>query len=43
MVHFKNYPFAAVVGQETAKKALVLALINPKIGGVLFIRRKRNC
>lgn len=40
MVHFKNYPFAAVVGQETAKKALILALINPKIGGVLLSGEK---
>ncbi|MBN2009650.1 AAA family ATPase [candidate division KSB1 bacterium] len=32
----KKYPFAAVVGQEKMKKALLLNLINPKIGGVLI-------
>ncbi|MDD4498694.1 MAG: ATP-binding protein, partial [Methanosarcinaceae archaeon] len=30
------YPFTAIVGQERMKKALVLNLINPKIGGVLI-------
>ncbi|AAM31699.1 putative cobaltochelatase [Methanosarcina mazei] len=29
------YPFTAIVGQEKMKKALVLNLINPKLGGVL--------
>lgn len=29
-----NYPFTAIVGQEKMKKALVLNLINPKVGGV---------
>jgi magnesium chelatase subunit D len=30
------YPFTAIVGQEKMKKALVLNLINPKLGGVLI-------
>lgn len=30
------YPFTAIVGQEKMKKALILNLINPKIGGVLI-------
>lgn len=30
------YPFTAIVGQERMKKALVLNLINPKVGGVLI-------
>ncbi|WP_440945663.1 putative cobaltochelatase [Methanosarcina sp. T3] len=31
-----TYPFTAIVGQEKMKKALVLNLINPKVGGVLI-------
>ncbi len=30
------YPFTAIVGQEVAKKALLLNAIDPKIGGVLL-------
>ena len=30
------YPFAAIVGQEKMKRALILNLINPKLGGVLI-------
>lgn len=30
------YPFCAIVGQEEMKRALILNLINPKIGGVLI-------
>lgn len=30
------FPFSAIVGQEQAKKALLLNAINPKIGGVLI-------
>ena len=30
------YPFAAIVGQEALKKALILNVINPEIGGVLI-------
>lgn len=32
----RNYPFTAIVGQETMKKALILNAINPAIGGVLI-------
>jgi len=31
-----NYPFVAVVGQETMKRALLLNIVNPDIGGVLI-------
>lgn len=31
------YPFLALVGQEELKTALILALINPHMGGVLLI------
>ena len=34
------YPFSAVLGQERLKKALILNLINPKIGGVLITGQK---
>ena len=34
------YPFAAVVGQEQAKRALLIALVNPKAGGLLIGGRK---
>ena len=30
------YPFTAVVGQEQAKKALLIALVNQKAGGLLI-------
>ncbi|GAU76152.1 ATP-binding protein [Fusibacter sp. 3D3] len=33
---YMNYPFSAIVGQEDMKLALILNLINPKIGGVLI-------
>ena len=32
----KTYPFAAIVGQEDLKLALLLNAINPKIGGLLI-------
>ena len=35
-----GYPFAAVVGQERVKKALLLNLIDPRIGGVLLCGEK---
>lgn len=35
-----KYPFGGIVGQEKAKKALLLNIINPKIGGVLFSGEK---
>jgi magnesium chelatase subunit D len=31
-----TYPFTAIVGQERMKKALILNVINPKVGGVLI-------
>jgi magnesium chelatase subunit D len=31
-----SYPFSAIVGQEKMKSALILNVINPKIGGVLL-------
>jgi magnesium chelatase subunit I len=31
-----NYPFTAIVGHETLKMALLLAAIDPRIGGVLI-------
>src|SRR5262249_62006424 len=31
------YPFLGLVGQSEMKTALVLALVNPRIGGVLLI------
>ena len=34
------YPFTAILGQERLKKALILNLINPKIGGVLITGQK---
>lgn len=34
------YPFEAIVGQEQAKKAVILNIINPKIGGVLLSGEK---
>ncbi|PKM60543.1 MAG: magnesium chelatase [Firmicutes bacterium HGW-Firmicutes-4] len=35
-----RFPFAAVMGQEMVKKALILNLINPQIGGVLLAGEK---
>lgn len=34
------YPFEAIVGQEQAKAAILLNIINPKIGGVLLSGEK---
>lgn len=36
----KIYPFSALIGIEDVKKALILNLINPKIGGVLIAGEK---
>lgn len=30
------YPFSAIVGQEAAKQALLIALVNPRSGGLLL-------
>jgi magnesium chelatase subunit D len=35
-----RFPFVAVIGQEKVKKALLLNLINPQIGGVLLAGEK---
>jgi Mg-chelatase subunit ChlI len=32
----QRYPFSAIVGQERMKKALMLNVINPRLGGVLI-------
>lgn len=37
---YNCFPFAAVCGQEKVKKALILAVINPRIGGVLLSGEK---
>ena len=34
--YFKCYPFAAVTGQEQAKRAILIALVNHKAGGLLI-------
>ena len=31
-----KYPFAALVGQEKLKRALLLCAVNPSIGGLLI-------
>jgi magnesium chelatase subunit D len=35
-----SFPFTAVIGQERVKKALILNVINPRIGGVLISGEK---
>lgn len=37
---YTTYPFSAILGQERLKKALILNLINPRIGGVLITGQK---
>lgn len=39
-MHEQCYPFSAIVGQEQAKRALMLNLVNPRIGGVLLCGEK---
>ncbi len=36
MKNTKIYPFTAIIGQEKMKKALILNVINPLLGGVLI-------
>ena len=31
-----TFPFTAIIGQEDMKKALVLNVVNPRLGGVLI-------
>ena len=31
-----GYPFSAIVGQEEMKLALLLNVVNPRLGGVLI-------
>jgi magnesium chelatase subunit I len=33
----RHYPFLALVGQEEMKMALILAMLNPMVGGVLLV------
>ena len=40
MKNLAYYPFAAVVGQESLKQALLLALVNPRAGGLLIGGRR---
>jgi magnesium chelatase subunit D len=35
-----SFPFVSVIGQEKVKKALILNIINPKIGGVILAGEK---
>ena len=35
--NIKNFPFAAIIGQEEMKLALQLNVIDPKIGGVMIM------
>jgi magnesium chelatase subunit I len=37
LVDYVHFPFLAIVGQREMKTALVLAVINPRVGGVLLI------
>lgn len=39
-MHELCYPFVAIVGQERIKRALILNLVNPRIGGVLLAGEK---
>lgn len=40
MANYNGYPFVAIVGQEDIRKALILNVINPQIGGVLLSGEK---
>lgn len=40
MMFNNKFPFSAVLGQDQVKKALILNIINPKIGGVLISGEK---
>ena len=32
-----TFPFTAIIGQEDMKKALVLNVVNPRLGVVIFL------
>ncbi|MCQ2373020.1 MAG: VWA domain-containing protein [Phascolarctobacterium sp.] len=36
MRNYAYYPFTAIVGQEQVKQALCIAMVNPKVGGLLI-------
>ena len=36
MVGQYSYPFAAIVGQEQVKRGVLMAIVNPKAGGLLI-------
>lgn len=40
MKNYNTFPFLGIVGQEKVKKALILNIINPNIGGVLLCGEK---
>ncbi|QDR79076.1 VWA domain-containing protein [Sporomusa termitida] len=40
MVQRTVFPFAAIVGQDSVKQALLIAVVNPKAGGVLVAGEK---
>ncbi|MHA1562954.1 MAG: magnesium chelatase ATPase subunit I, partial [Promethearchaeota archaeon] len=35
-IKLQNFPFTAILGQDDMKLALILNVIDPKIGGVLL-------
>lgn len=37
LAEVEPYPFAAIIGQAEMKLALLLAMINPRVGGVLLV------
>ena len=40
ITHPYYFPFSAIVGQEKMKRALLLNLIDPTLGGVLILGEK---
>jgi magnesium chelatase subunit D len=40
LIHREAFPFAAVLGQDDIKKALIWNIVNPEIGGVLISGEK---